>query len=87
MTVSLDNSKAVCRGIKDAGIRFISSLPETWLVCLLQMPGDDPEMALIEVAKQAEAIGIAVGAHFAAPLKIVNEAGSPLRVIAFVAQD
>ena len=31
MTVSLDNSKAVYKGIKDAGIRFISALPETWL--------------------------------------------------------
>lgn len=65
MTVSLDNSKAVYQGIKDAGIRFISALPETWLVYLLQMAEDDPEMCLIEVAKEEEAIGIAVGAYFA----------------------
>jgi sulfopyruvate decarboxylase subunit alpha len=65
MTVSLENSKAVYRGIKDAGIRFVSALPETWLVYLLQMAGDDPDMTLIEVAKEEEAIGIAVGAHFA----------------------
>ena len=65
MTVSLDNSKAVYQGIKDAGIRFVSALPETWLVYLLQMAEDDPEMTLIEVAKEEEAIGIAAGAHFA----------------------
>src|SRR5678815_1194415 len=62
MTVSLDNSKAVYQGIKDAGIRFITALPETWLVYLLQMAEDDPEMCLIEVAKEEEAIGIAAGA-------------------------
>jgi len=65
MTVSRDNSKAVYQGIKDAGIRFITALPETWLVYLLQMAEDDPEMCLIEVAKEEEAIGIAVGAQFA----------------------
>ena len=32
MAVSLDNSKAVFQGIKDAGIASISALPETWLV-------------------------------------------------------
>jgi sulfopyruvate decarboxylase subunit alpha len=65
MTVSLENSKAVYKGIKDAGIRFVSALPETWLVYLLQMAEEDPEMCLIEVAKEEEAIGIAAGAHFA----------------------
>ncbi len=65
MTVSLDNSKAVYQGIKDAGVRFITALPETWLVYLLQLAEEDPEMRLIEVAKEEEAIGIAAGAHFA----------------------
>jgi sulfopyruvate decarboxylase subunit alpha len=65
MTVSRENSKAVYRGIKEAGIRFITALPETWLVYLLQMAEDDPEMCLIEVAKEEEAIGIAAGAYFA----------------------
>lgn len=65
MTVSRENSKAVYRGIKEAGIRFITALPETWLVYLLQMAEDDPDMCLIEVAKEEEAIGIAAGAYFA----------------------
>ena len=65
MTVSLDNSKAVYQGIKDAGIHFITALPETWLVYLLQMAEEDPDMQLLEVAKEEEAIGIAAGAHFA----------------------
>jgi sulfopyruvate decarboxylase subunit alpha len=65
MTVSRENSKRVYQGIKDTGIRFVTALPETWLVYLLQMAESDPEMALIEVAKEEEAIGIAAGAYFA----------------------
>jgi sulfopyruvate decarboxylase subunit alpha len=65
MTVSRENSKALYQGIKQAGIRFLTALPETWLVYLLQMAEDDPEMYLIEVAKEEEAIGIAAGAYFA----------------------
>ena len=65
MTVSLDNSKILYQGIKDAGIRFVTALPETWLVYLLQMADEDPEIRLIEVAKEEEAIGIAAGAYFA----------------------
>ncbi len=65
MTVSLDNSKAVYQGIKGAGVHFITALPETWLVYLLQLAEEDPEMRLVEVAKEEEAIGIAAGAHFA----------------------
>ena len=57
MTVSLTNSKAVYQGIKDAGIFSLSALPETWLVYLLQMADDDPQMSLVEVAKEEEAIG------------------------------
>lgn len=65
MTVSRENSKAVYQGIKDAGIRSVSALPETWLVYLLQLAANDPDMRLVEVAKEEEAIGIAVGAYFA----------------------
>jgi len=65
MTVSRENSLAVYKGIKDAGIRYLSTLPETWLVYLLQLAEDDPEMTLVEVAKEEEAIGIAAGAYFA----------------------
>lgn len=65
MSVSYENSKLVFEGIKAAGVRSVSALPETWLVHLLQRCEDDPDMDLIEVAKEEEAIGIAAGAHFA----------------------
>ncbi len=65
MPVSYENSKVVFQGIKDAGIRSISALPETWLGLLLQRAEDDPEVELIQVAREEEAIGIAAGAYFA----------------------
>lgn len=65
MPVSYDNSKAVFEGIKAAGIRSISALPETWLGLLLQRAEDDPEVDLIQVAKEEEAVGVAAGAWFA----------------------
>jgi len=65
VTVSRDNSKAIYRGIKDAGIRYLTALPETWLVYLLQLAEDDPEMMLVEVAREEEAVGVAAGAYLA----------------------
>jgi sulfopyruvate decarboxylase subunit alpha len=64
MTVSYDNSKTIFDGIKAAGIRSASALPETWLGLLLQRTEDDPEFSLVQVAKEEEAIGIAAGAYF-----------------------
>jgi sulfopyruvate decarboxylase subunit alpha len=65
MTVSRDNSKAIYQGIKAAGIRFLTALPETWLVYLLQLAEDDPDVTLVEVAREEEAVGVAAGAYFA----------------------
>ena len=39
----------------------MSALPETWLGLLLQRAEDDPEMSLVQVAKEEEAIGVAAG--------------------------
>lgn len=65
MPVSYENSKVVYEGIRAAGVRSLSALPETWLGLLLQRAESDPEMALVQVAKEEEAIGVAAGAYFA----------------------
>jgi sulfopyruvate decarboxylase subunit alpha len=65
MAVSYEHSKIVFQGIKDAGIVSVSALPETWLGLLLQRAKKDPDITLIQVAKEEEAIGIAAGAYFA----------------------
>ncbi len=65
MTVSYENSKIIFDGIKAAGIKSVSALPETWLGLLLDRAERDPDMQLIQVAKEEEAVGIAAGAYFA----------------------
>ena len=65
MPVSLKNSKLIYEGLKAGGVRLVSALPETWLVHLIRMADDDPEMTLVRVAKEEEAIGISAGAHLA----------------------
>ena len=65
MSVSYVNSKIVFQGIKDAGVTSLSALPETWLGLLLQHAERDPDVRLIQVAKEEEAIGVATGAYFA----------------------
>ncbi len=65
MTVSYENSKIIFDGIKAAGIKSVSALPETWLGLLLERAESDPDIELIQVAKEEEAIGVAAGAYFA----------------------
>src|SRR6267142_6596750 len=65
MPVSLENSKVVYDALKGCGVRLMSSLPETWLVHLIRMADEDPEMIMVRLAKEEEAVGISAGAHFA----------------------
>ena len=65
MPVSSKNSRVIYDALKDAGIRLVSALPETWLVHLVGMADADPEMALVRLAKEEEGVGISAGAHLA----------------------
>src|SRR5436190_15889416 len=63
--VSAANSRVVYDALKQCGVRLVSALPETWLVHLIRMAEDDPEMTLVRLAKEEEGVGISAGAHFA----------------------
>ena len=65
MPVSIQNSKIIYDALKSAGIRLVSALPETWLVHLIQMAEDDPDVILVRLNKEEEGVGIATGVHFA----------------------
>ena len=65
MPVSVANSKIIYDALKACGIRLVSALPETWLVHLIRMAEEDPEMILVRLAKEEEGIGISAGAYFA----------------------
>jgi sulfopyruvate decarboxylase subunit alpha len=63
--VSAANSHLIYGALKACGIRLVSALPETWLVHLVRMAEEDPEMMLIRLAKEEEGVGISAGAHLA----------------------
>src|SRR4030081_2279535 len=65
MPVSQTNSRIVYESLKASGVRLVSALPETWLVHLIRMAEDDPEMILVRLAKEEEGVGISMGDHFA----------------------
>jgi len=65
MPVSISSSRAIYDALKAGGIRLMSALPETWLVHLIRMAEDDPEMTLVRLAKEEEGVGISMGAHLA----------------------
>jgi sulfopyruvate decarboxylase subunit alpha len=63
--VSTTSSRLIYDSLKACGIRLVSALPETWLVHLIRMAEDDPEMTLVRLAKEEEGVGISAGAHLA----------------------
>jgi sulfopyruvate decarboxylase subunit alpha len=63
--VSTAHSRLIYDALKANGIRLMSALPETWLVHLIRMAEDDPEMTLVRLAKEEEGVGISAGAHLA----------------------
>jgi sulfopyruvate decarboxylase subunit alpha len=65
MPVSTESSRVIYDALKDGGIRLMSALPETWLVHLVRMADEDPDMILIRLAKEEEGVGVSAGAHLA----------------------
>src|SRR5881275_3675042 len=65
MPVSTTNSRLIYDALKACDVRIMSALPETWLVHLIRMADEDPDMTLVRLAKEEEGVGISTGAHLA----------------------
>ncbi|HET9921659.1 MAG TPA: thiamine pyrophosphate-binding protein [Ktedonobacteraceae bacterium] len=65
MPVSVTNSRLIYDALKACDIKLVSALPETWLVHLIRMAEEDPDMTLVRLAKEEEGVGISAGAHLA----------------------
>ena len=65
MPVSVAHSRVVYDALKACDVKLVSALPETWLVHLIRMAEEDPEMTLVRLAKEEEGVGISAGAHLA----------------------
>jgi sulfopyruvate decarboxylase subunit alpha len=61
----MESSRVIYDALKECGVRIVSALPETWLVHLIRMAEDDPEMTLVRLAKEEEGVGISAGAYLA----------------------
>src|SRR5262245_50825020 len=58
MPVSASHSQVVYDALRACGVRLLSVLPETWLVHLVGLAEEDPEMTLVRLAKEEEGVGI-----------------------------
>ena len=65
MPVSVKNSQLIFDALKGCDVRIMSALPETWLVHLIRMAEEDPDVTLVRLAKEEEGVGISAGAHLA----------------------
>src|ERR1700754_2233730 len=65
MPGSVASSQLIYESLKAVGVGPVSALPETWLVHLIRMADDDPDMTLVRLAKEEEGVGISAGAHLA----------------------
>jgi sulfopyruvate decarboxylase subunit alpha len=65
MPVSVESSRILHDALKANGVRVVSALPETWLVHLIRMADEDPDVTLVRLAKEEEGVGISMGAHLA----------------------
>jgi sulfopyruvate decarboxylase TPP-binding subunit len=62
------NSLGIADALAAAGISLACTLPETWLVDLLQVLESDERFQTVRVAKEEEGVGLASGAYFAGSL-------------------
>src|SRR5258705_11936666 len=65
MPVPVENSQLIYRALKSCGLRPPPAPPEHWLVPLIHIAEDDPQMTLVRLAKEEEGVGLSAGAHFA----------------------
>jgi sulfopyruvate decarboxylase subunit alpha len=63
--VSTAHSRIIYDALKACGVGLVSALPETWLVHLIRMAEEDPDMILVRLAKEEEGVGVSAGAHLA----------------------
>jgi sulfopyruvate decarboxylase TPP-binding subunit len=57
-----DLAKRLVQSVKSAGINFVTYLPETRLSQIIPLIRDDPDIELIAVSSEQEAVTIAAGA-------------------------
>src|SRR5438067_2134690 len=75
--VSVEQSREVLLGMKEAGIDFVASVPDTNLAELLSLLDEDRDVAHVPVGREEEGIGVCVGAYLGGkrPAMLMQNAG------------
>jgi sulfopyruvate decarboxylase TPP-binding subunit len=76
-------AKRIVAGLKDAGISFVSYLPETRLSQIVPLFREDPSYMVVAVANESEAVSIAAGAALGGRPAAVYMEGSGVYVGSF----
>ncbi|MBI2091182.1 MAG: sulfopyruvate decarboxylase subunit alpha, partial [Deltaproteobacteria bacterium] len=53
----------ILEAMKEAGINFVTSLPDHNLACLLELVDKDPDLKHVPLCREEEGIGICAGAY------------------------
>jgi len=56
--------KAFCDDLAGAGVKVVASLPDDWVVPLIDGVAGDERFTHVRVAREAEAVGVCAGAFF-----------------------
>src|SRR5258706_14039353 len=76
-------AKRIVGGLKDAGISFVSYLPETRLSEIVPLLRADPSFMVVPVANESEAVSIAAGAALGGRPAAVYMEGSGVYVASY----
>lgn len=68
---------ALHKAVKNAGIEFVASLPDDWLVPLIERLEADTDIIHVSVAREPEIVGLCAGAWFGGrkPMGLMGIAG------------
>lgn len=62
MIQSKRNARVIYQGLKDAGINFVATVPDTWLKEVNALIAKDPKIKCVSVTREEEGVGVAAGA-------------------------
>jgi sulfopyruvate decarboxylase subunit alpha len=75
--VTVERSREVLAGLKEAGINFVASVPDMNLLELLTLIGEDDAITHVPVGREEEGIGVCTGAYLGGkrPALVMQDGG------------
>jgi sulfopyruvate decarboxylase alpha subunit len=61
----VSGAQAIVRGLEEAGVTLVASVPDTWIGKLMATVRDSARIRALDVAREEEAVAVACGANLA----------------------